>query len=212
MKRFLDQGRTLLNIAQKLNHPPYLVVKTVLDLLCENNLILEEQKVAFTSSVLQDPWTSSSVVIQQPIAITSVIAAKNSANNESETINQRIDIQKQQQQQQQLQLCRRLSVEVVEALQADPMDGPHHSRECNMLGVEYEIRLQQRLRDMDIPFESEEDLRNRGTSKTPDILLSIPLGIKRGDQWKMICWIDSKALFGDMKTHELSGTSYYFYK
>lgn len=205
MKRFLDQGRTLLNIAQELNHPPYIVVKTVLDLLCENNLISQEQKVAFTSSVLQDPWTSSSAVVQQPMTITSGINATRSTNNNSETINHHIDIQKQQQQQ--LQLCRRLSVEMVEALQADTMDGPYHSRECNMLGVEYEIRLQQRLRDMDVPFESEEDLRNRGTSKTPDILLSIPLGIKRGDQWKRICWIDSKALFGDVKTHELNGTS-----
>jgi hypothetical protein len=49
-----------------------------------------------------------------------------------------------------------------------------------------------------IPFETEAQLRNRGTSRTPDILLSAPLGIevpsKNGSktEWKVICWIDSK--------------------
>lgn len=53
----------------------------------------------------------------------------------------------------------------------------------------------------DIPFESEAQLRDRGTSKTPDVLLQYPIGIpvevgdKESDEptkWKMICWIDSK--------------------
>ena len=50
----------------------------------------------------------------------------------------------------------------------------------------------------DIPFENEEQLRDRGTSRTPDVLLSTPLGIEvpkkngNGAEWKIICWIDSK--------------------
>lgn len=51
----------------------------------------------------------------------------------------------------------------------------------------------------DIPFESEAQLRDRGTSKTPDVLLQFPIGIEVDDEervestnWKMICWIDSK--------------------
>jgi hypothetical protein len=104
----------------------------------------------------------------------------------------------------------RLYTEVLEAVRADPIDGPQHSRECNILGMEYEIRLQKRLRDMDIPFETEDELRIKGTAKTPDILLSIPLGMRvrknnNAEEWKMIFWIDSKALFGDVKTHELNG-------
>ncbi len=72
-----------------------------------------------------------------------------------------------------------------------------------------------------IPFETEEQLRMRGTSRTPDVLLSSPVGIKVkkryylktesdlsktetfhdiiiGEEdtdlydWKMVCWIDSK--------------------
>ena len=49
-----------------------------------------------------------------------------------------------------------------------------------------------------IPYENEEQLRNRGTSRTPDVVLKTPLGIQvmkkdeSGMEWKMITWIDSK--------------------
>lgn len=49
-----------------------------------------------------------------------------------------------------------------------------------------------------LSYENEEQLRNRGTSRTPDVLLSSPLGIQvmkkdgSGMEWKMITWIDSK--------------------
>jgi hypothetical protein len=65
---------------------------------------------------------------------------------------------------------------------------------------------------LEMPFETEEILRARGTAKTPDILLSCPVGVKvkkrniednvkmheavaendHEHEWKMICWIDSK--------------------
>lgn len=53
-----------------------------------------------------------------------------------------------------------------------------------------------------IPFETEADLRDKGTSKTPDILLSCPMGVQvqredgKGKEWKMISWIDSKVSDG----------------
>ncbi len=108
----------------------------------------------------------------------------------------------------------------------------------------------------DIPFETEADLRARGTARTPDILLSCPVGLrirrkdgpivqtsttstncdedgrsssiggnaKQGNrinnlreelrninyhddeyyEWKIVCWIDSKALYGDVETHAKS--------
>jgi len=60
-----------------------------------------------------------------------------------------------------------------------------------------------------VPFETEASLRDRGTSKTPDVLLKSPVGIlvpskkKKSDgssptkeqqekEWKVINWIDSK--------------------
>jgi hypothetical protein len=52
--------------------------------------------------------------------------------------------------------------------------------------------------DEGISFETEVQLRERGTSRTPDVLLSCPLGVEMarkdglGSEWKVICWIDSK--------------------
>ena len=119
----------------------------------------------------------------------------------------------------------RLSVEVREAVDADPMYGPRSDKERHNIGIEYELLLEYTLRNMGIPFETEEQLRKRGTAKTPDVLLSCPVGLKvrkkksphpiqkspshlpgnfeKEDEyeWKIICWIDSKALFGDVDTH-----------
>lgn len=70
---------------------------------------------------------------------------------------------------------------------------------------------------VDIPFETEEELRAKGTSRTPDILFSCPMAVKVHKRllsnsrhgignvtidehdsnyiWKMVCWIDSKVRF-----------------
>lgn len=113
--------------------------------------------------------------------------------------------------------CTRLSIEVQEAINSDPLYGPRFDIERNRIGVEYEIMLARVLKIMGVSFETEEQLRVRGTSRTPDILFSSPVAVKvpkihskhskgfeeiKGDtQWKMVCWIDSKALFGDVHTH-----------
>ena len=68
----------------------------------------------------------------------------------------------------------------------------------------------------DLPFETEGELRAKGTARTPDILLSSPVAVPvsrkspnsndddEENEWKVICWIDSKALFGDVHTHHIS--------
>jgi hypothetical protein len=66
------------------------------------------------------------------------------------------------------------------------------------------------LLQLDIPFETERELKKRGTSKTPDVLFLCPVAVKvrkrnlkrtqssiiQNDEldyeWKMINWIDSK--------------------
>lgn len=67
---------------------------------------------------------------------------------------------------------------------------------------QYELNLSKLLHSLNIPFETEENLRAKGASKTPDILLLSPIGVFVYGQWRVICWIDSKALFGDEVTHK----------
>lgn len=118
----------------------------------------------------------------------------------------------------------RLAAQVQHALGCDPMYGPLHDKERHVVGVEYEVVLEHYLKQTGtyilqamsrsfiapcassncvsllagIPFETEAQLRDRGTSRTPDVLLSTPLGVEtptkdgKGTEWKMICWIDSK--------------------
>lgn len=112
-----------------------------------------------------------------------------------------------------------MASEVIRSIDCDPIYGPRHDRERRIIGVEYEIMLEQILLEKGIPFETESQLRIKGTARTPDILLSCPIGVKiavhsrnrnqsknahlagKEYQWKVVCWIDSKALFGDDQTH-----------
>ena len=55
-----------------------------------------------------------------------------------------------------------------------------------------------------LAYETETHLRARRTSPTPDVLLQIPVAIRSKGNWKIINWIDSKALFGDADTHRQS--------
>jgi len=56
--------------------------------------------------------------------------------------------------------------------------GPKQDRERHNIGIEYELLLEETLQSMSIPFETEAELRIRGTAKTPDVLLSCPVGIR----------------------------------
>ena len=101
----------------------------------------------------------------------------------------------------------RLANEVIHVMELDPMNGPLHDAERNRIGIEYEHILEQCLHTRGIPFETEKQLCVRGSARTPDILLSIPVGVKvtsrnGSSEWKVVCWMDSKALFGDEATHK----------
>ena len=49
----------------------------------------------------------------------------------------------------------------------------------------------------------EDALRQRGLSKTPDALLVVPFGVyvNGGNEFRVVNWIDSKAMFGDRESH-----------
>mmetsp|Transcript_694 Transcript_694/g.1247 ORF Transcript_694/g.1247 Transcript_694/m.1247 type:complete len:159 (+) Transcript_694:448-924(+) len=87
----------------------------------------------------------------------------------------------------------RLSLEVQEAIRSDPLYGPEHDRARHSIGVEYEVALEQTLKNMGIPFETESQLREMGSARTPDVLLKTPVAFKmNSEEWKVVCWIDSK--------------------
>jgi len=63
--------------------------------------------------------------------------------------------------------------------------------------------LYRKLKAKTIPFQTEDELRNLGLSKTPDIKLQVPLGVEGPDgEARVIFWIDSKAMFGNALSHE----------
>ena len=53
-------------------------------------------------------------------------------------------------------------------------------------GLEYEFILQEKLRNLEIPFLNEDDMRERGYPKTPDIKLQVPIYV----DGRVINWID----------------------
>mmetsp|Transcript_24596 Transcript_24596/g.57755 ORF Transcript_24596/g.57755 Transcript_24596/m.57755 type:complete len:325 (+) Transcript_24596:47-1021(+) len=96
----------------------------------------------------------------------------------------------------------RLSCEVKKAIDADPLCGPASDRERHFVGIEYEIVLERELKKLGIPFESEAQLREKGSARTPDVVLSCPVSFRVNSEWHMVSWIDSKALYGDYDTHQ----------
>ncbi|MCC7577061.1 MAG: TPD domain-containing protein [Methanomethylovorans sp.] len=93
---------------------------------------------------------------------------------------------------------RRLSLEIIQALENDHFFSPHAHNlqlEKGRLGEEIISRW---LKAHKIDFLTEEQLREQNMTKTPDFLLPEPITI---DGMK-ISWIESKAIFGDEREHK----------
>lgn len=90
-----------------------------------------------------------------------------------------------------------LREQVLQCISYDVCYGPINDAIRHSVGLEFEIKLRNFVIDMKLPFLDENDLRKRGYDKTPDIKLEIPIAV-RGHP---VCWIESKASFGDLETH-----------
>ncbi len=66
----------------------------------------------------------------------------------------------------------------------------------------YEMLLREHLQSLGIVYQSEDDLRAAGFSKTPDVKLVAPIGVCG----RMVNWIDSKASFGDEHSHKMQAS------
>ena len=103
-----------------------------------------------------------------------------------------------------------LHVQIRECIDEDEYCSPLADRVRHSIGQEYEDLLLMTLRNRQLVFESEEMLREKGLSKTPDVRLLLPIGVrdpKNGQQLHVVNWIDSKAMFGDRYTHETENAS-----
>ena len=92
----------------------------------------------------------------------------------------------------------RLAAEVLECCAIDDDYGPTIDLIKNLIGIEYEQKLETILKHHGITFTKEDELREKGFDKTPDFKLELPIYLNNG---MCISWIDSKATFGDEQSH-----------
>lgn len=91
-----------------------------------------------------------------------------------------------------------LSDNLIYCIQNDFLTSPLTDQYRLEIGVEREVFMHERLREMGILFHSEADMRAAGYPKTPDALLAYPVEI----DGHIVNWIESKALFSDIPTHQ----------
>lgn len=92
----------------------------------------------------------------------------------------------------------RLHNDLYKCMDHDNATSPYIELIRRVTGIEYEAYLCRQLRELGIPFQTENDLRAAGFSKTPDIKLEAPIAVKG----RVVNWIDSKASFGDECSHK----------
>ena len=92
----------------------------------------------------------------------------------------------------------RLAAEILECCAHDDDYGPTIDLIKNLIGIEYEQKLEAILKKHGITFTKENELREKGFDKTPDFKLELPIYLNNG---MCISWIDSKATFGDEQSH-----------
>jgi len=83
--------------------------------------------------------------------------------------------------------------ELYACIHADQYNSPYHDNIKHLTGRSYEHLLESYLSHLNIPFQSESHSRTSGAARTPDTLLLTPILV----HGHVVCWIDSKAQFGD---------------
>ena len=94
-------------------------------------------------------------------------------------------------------LLARLQADVRLGVECDRVYSPSSDVARHSAGLEYEDKLYRGLTQAGLAYWSEEALRLKGFHKTPDARLLVPVAV-RG---RVVCWVDSKATFGDERQH-----------
>ncbi|KAH7387359.1 hypothetical protein KP509_16G019500 [Ceratopteris richardii] len=92
----------------------------------------------------------------------------------------------------------RLHDDLYKCMDNDNATSPYIELIRRVTGIEYEAHLYRQLKELGISFQTENDLREAGFSKTPDVKLDVPIAVKG----RVVNWIDSKASFGDEFNHK----------
>uniref|UniRef100_A0A673K8S1 CDAN1-interacting nuclease 1 n=1 Tax=Sinocyclocheilus rhinocerous TaxID=307959 RepID=A0A673K8S1_9TELE len=71
------------------------------------------------------------------------------------------------------------------------------AKHVDAIGLEHEDLLRDKLRERNLSFLDENQLRVKGYDKTPDIILEVPIAV----DGHLVHWIESKASFGDEHSH-----------
>lgn len=70
-----------------------------------------------------------------------------------------------------------LRLEILECICNDPVNSHRNNQIRDVFGKMFEDHLYEKMKVLKMVFETEDDLRNKGQSKTPDALLSIPMAL-----------------------------------
>ncbi len=74
---------------------------------------------------------------------------------------------------------KKLAIELIECIAEDPGNSQPSAQIKGLIGILYEELLQEKLNEKKIIFQTENDLRTMGMSKTPDVFLLIPMAVLR---------------------------------
>ncbi|XP_011309408.1 uncharacterized protein C15orf41 homolog [Fopius arisanus] len=91
----------------------------------------------------------------------------------------------------------RLAHEIYLCILYDDRNGMISDTFCNSIGYEYEFKLQEFLKERNIPYLTEDKLKQNGYDKTPDVKLELPIAV----DGFIVNWIESKARFGTPMIH-----------
>lgn len=101
------------------------------------------------------------------------------------------------------ELRARLQADIDRCVISDTNYSPYSDCARQAAGLEYELVLYHVLEDMGLSFWTEAELREQGLFKTPDAWLKVPIAFvkEEGAAPHIVHWVDSKATFGDERTH-----------
>lgn len=101
----------------------------------------------------------------------------------------------------------RLASTIAACVACDAVYSPACDLARHSAGREFEARLESFLAAAGVPHWTETQLRAKGFVRTPDARLQVPLAL-RGH---VVHWVDSKATFGDARTHAAAAEQFTAY-